>query len=218
MNMAILTPSPVCLASRSYHVDRKSAGQVSLDLIQLGRRLISVLARIACALLLIAAFLRSNAAAKRNRASRDQRRHRSRLPRRRQFARQSHCRNVVNSLTVSQCHRIGCHCPDHSRCGPRDFEGVTTELTDASPSLHSPAQVFADAEARGFSLQYFEHHDPFATAIAVGPGLDTEHLVFRLQPDASIEARSPTTTTSPSRTQWCASSSRVPRRSAKTFP
>jgi len=43
------------------------------------------------------------------------------------------------------------------------------------------------ATARGFSLQYFEHHDPFATAIAVGPGLDTDHLVFRLQPDASIE-------------------------------
>jgi protocatechuate 3,4-dioxygenase beta subunit len=43
------------------------------------------------------------------------------------------------------------------------------------------------ATARGSSLQYFEHHDPFATAIAVGPGLDTDHLVFRLQPDASIE-------------------------------
>jgi len=43
------------------------------------------------------------------------------------------------------------------------------------------------AEAHGFSLQYFEHHDPFATAIAAGPSLDTDHLVFRLQPDASIE-------------------------------
>jgi hypothetical protein len=43
------------------------------------------------------------------------------------------------------------------------------------------------AKARGASLQYFEHHDPFATAIAAGPGLDTDQLVFRLQPDASIE-------------------------------
>ena len=43
------------------------------------------------------------------------------------------------------------------------------------------------AKARGASLQYFDHHDPFATAIAVGPGLDTDHLVFRLQPDASLE-------------------------------
>jgi hypothetical protein len=45
------------------------------------------------------------------------------------------------------------------------------------------------ATARGFSLQYFEHHDPFATAIAIGPDLDTDHLVFRLQPDASIEGQ-----------------------------
>ena len=43
------------------------------------------------------------------------------------------------------------------------------------------------ATARGFSLQYFEHHDPYATAIAVGPDLDGENLVFRLEPDASIE-------------------------------
>jgi hypothetical protein len=43
------------------------------------------------------------------------------------------------------------------------------------------------ATARGSSLQYFDHHDPFATAIVVGPGLDTDHLVFRIQPDASIE-------------------------------
>ena len=45
------------------------------------------------------------------------------------------------------------------------------------------------ATARGFSLQYFNHHDPYATAIAVGPDLDTEHLVFRLQPDAAIEGQ-----------------------------
>ena len=43
------------------------------------------------------------------------------------------------------------------------------------------------ATARGFTLQYFEHHDPYATAVAVGPDLDAEHLVFRLEPDASIE-------------------------------
>ena len=43
------------------------------------------------------------------------------------------------------------------------------------------------ATARGFAVQYFEHHDPYATAIAVGPDLDAEHLVFRLEPDASVE-------------------------------
>ncbi len=41
--------------------------------------------------------------------------------------------------------------------------------------------------ARGFSFQAFENHDQYSTAIAVGPDIDSEHLMFRLQPDASIE-------------------------------
>ena len=45
------------------------------------------------------------------------------------------------------------------------------------------------ATARGFAMQFFEHHDAYATAIAVGPDLDSEHLVFRLDPDASIEGQ-----------------------------
>jgi hypothetical protein len=43
------------------------------------------------------------------------------------------------------------------------------------------------AAAHGFMLQYFERHGMYATAIAVGPNLDGENLVFRLQPDAAIE-------------------------------
>lgn len=43
------------------------------------------------------------------------------------------------------------------------------------------------ATARGSSVQFFEHHDPYATAIAVGPDLDSSNLVFRLDPDASVE-------------------------------
>jgi len=45
------------------------------------------------------------------------------------------------------------------------------------------------ATARGFSLQYFERHDEYATAIAVGPDLDAEHLVFRMEPDAVVEGQ-----------------------------
>ncbi len=41
--------------------------------------------------------------------------------------------------------------------------------------------------ARGFSFQGFERHEGYSTAIAAGPDLDSEHLVFRLQPDASID-------------------------------
>jgi 5-hydroxyisourate hydrolase-like protein (transthyretin family) len=43
------------------------------------------------------------------------------------------------------------------------------------------------ATARGYSLQYFDHHDPYATAIAVGPDLDSGNLAFRLEPDAAID-------------------------------
>src|SRR5271165_5583860 len=41
--------------------------------------------------------------------------------------------------------------------------------------------------AHGYSFQSFDRHDEYATAIAVGPDIDSEHLVFRLQPDASID-------------------------------
>ncbi len=43
------------------------------------------------------------------------------------------------------------------------------------------------AAARGFTLQYFEHHDPYATAVAVAPDLESTNLVFRIEPDAAIE-------------------------------
>ncbi len=43
--------------------------------------------------------------------------------------------------------------------------------------------------AHGYSFQSFDRHDEYATAIAVGPDIDSEHLVFRLQPDASIDGQ-----------------------------
>ena len=43
--------------------------------------------------------------------------------------------------------------------------------------------------AHGYSYQSFERHDQYATAIAAGPDTDSEHLVFRLQPDASIDGQ-----------------------------
>ncbi len=45
------------------------------------------------------------------------------------------------------------------------------------------------AAAHGYMLQYFERHDMYATAIVAGPDLDSEHLVFRLQPDAAVEGQ-----------------------------
>lgn len=39
---------------------------------------------------------------------------------------------------------------------------------------------------RGFSQQGFNEHFGFFTAIAVGPGLESENLIFQLHPDAAI--------------------------------
>jgi hypothetical protein len=41
-------------------------------------------------------------------------------------------------------------------------------------------------QRRGFVRQNFDEHEYFSTAIAVGPGLRSDGLVFRLRPDASI--------------------------------
>jgi hypothetical protein len=42
------------------------------------------------------------------------------------------------------------------------------------------------AHGHGFVAQAYQQHGPFSTAIAVGPGLDSENLVFALTPEASI--------------------------------
>lgn len=42
------------------------------------------------------------------------------------------------------------------------------------------------AQGRGFSSQRLDEHDQFSTAIAVGPGRDSEGLIFHLSPDAAI--------------------------------
>jgi hypothetical protein len=42
------------------------------------------------------------------------------------------------------------------------------------------------AQRRGYLAQSYEEHDQYSTAIAVGPGLDSENLIFRLTADAVI--------------------------------
>ena len=49
-----------------------------------------------------------------------------------------------------------------------------------------PGKYSLGAKRRGYTLQGFEQHESFSTAIAVGPDVDSEHLVFRLRHDASI--------------------------------
>src|SRR5437773_748281 len=50
----------------------------------------------------------------------------------------------------------------------------------------APTKYWLVGEHQGFQRQGFNEHSGFFTAIVVGPGLQSEDLVFRLRPDASI--------------------------------
>lgn len=58
--------------------------------------------------------------------------------------------------------------------GHFNFEGLTRQ------------KYWLAARGHGFSLQRFNQHGDFSTAIAVGPEKDSENLTFRLYPDATI--------------------------------
>jgi protocatechuate 3,4-dioxygenase beta subunit len=50
----------------------------------------------------------------------------------------------------------------------------------------APGKYSLVAQRRGFPLQFFDAHEFYSTAIAVGPGKASDGLVFRLKPDNSI--------------------------------
>jgi hypothetical protein len=49
-----------------------------------------------------------------------------------------------------------------------------------------PGKYSLAGHRAGFAAQFYQQHDEFSTAIAVGPSLNSENLVFTLTPDASI--------------------------------
>jgi len=50
-----------------------------------------------------------------------------------------------------------------------------------------PGKYWLEAEGHGFSRQRFEQHEEYATAVAVGPQLEAQHILFRVQPNATID-------------------------------
>jgi len=99
---------------------------------------------------------------------------------------------VVNSLTGQPLPAVAV------AIAPTTPHGSSREVSQTMVSGNDGRFAFAGlargkyslmAEARGFTLQSFESHDAYSSAIAVGPNLDSEDLVFRLQPDASIEGQ-----------------------------
>jgi protocatechuate 3,4-dioxygenase beta subunit len=63
---------------------------------------------------------------------------------------------------------------------------VTGQNGSFSFSNLTPGKYSLSAQRRGYLTQGFNQHDQFASAIAVGPGMDSGNLVFRMTADASI--------------------------------
>src|SRR5512146_174326 len=50
----------------------------------------------------------------------------------------------------------------------------------------APGKYSLGAKRRGYTIQGYEEHEVYSTAIAVGEGIDSEQILFRLRPDATI--------------------------------
>ncbi len=75
--------------------------------------------------------------------------------------------------------------------GPAERDDQVQTMTTAEDGRFefqnlNPGKYWLAAQRRGFSLQRLDEHEYFSTAIAVGPNLESEGLVFRLRPDAAI--------------------------------
>jgi hypothetical protein len=53
-------------------------------------------------------------------------------------------------------------------------------------TVSEAGKYFMLGEARGFRRQGFEQHGMYVSAVAVGPGVGSENLIFRLRPDGRI--------------------------------
>ena len=73
---------------------------------------------------------------------------------------------------------------------PQKQEAVQSVETDENGRFAfeglSPGKYWLVGQRHGFLRQGFNEHSNFFTAIVTGPGLQSENIVFRLRPDASI--------------------------------
>jgi len=74
---------------------------------------------------------------------------------------------------------------------PTEQRELTTDTTTGSDGRFvfegvARGKFSLTAHGRGFSLQAYQQHGVYSTAVAVGPGLASENLTFQLVPDASI--------------------------------
>jgi protocatechuate 3,4-dioxygenase beta subunit len=91
---------------------------------------------------------------------------------------------VVNAVTGQRLSNVNVSIGPAEGGSSSSF--VTGENGDFTFEKLKPGKYWLAAEGHGFSPQRFDEHEEFSSAIAVGPELDSEHLVFRVRPDAAI--------------------------------
>jgi Carboxypeptidase regulatory-like domain len=72
-----------------------------------------------------------------------------------------------------------------------DFDATQQKLLTGDDGafkfmVADPGKYLLGGQANGFRRQGFEQHGMYVSAIVVGPGLNTENVVFRLRPDARV--------------------------------
>jgi protocatechuate 3,4-dioxygenase beta subunit len=80
--------------------------------------------------------------------------------------------------------------PSNSPSTPNPPDSGRVEITDAEGVFAfadvPPGKYVLSARHRGYVAQMYQQHESFHTAIVVGPGLESENLIFGLRPGASI--------------------------------
>src|SRR6266699_493681 len=73
---------------------------------------------------------------------------------------------------------------------PAPLDSGRVEVTDQEGRFAfasvSPGKYFLIARHRRYFPEMYQQHEYFTTAIVVGPGLESENLIFGLRPAASI--------------------------------
>ena len=80
--------------------------------------------------------------------------------------------------------------PSNSPNTPSSPDSGRVEITDTDGAFAfagvPPGKYILSARHRGYIAQTYQQHEGFTTAIIVGPGLESENLIFSLRPGASI--------------------------------
>jgi hypothetical protein len=80
--------------------------------------------------------------------------------------------------------------PSNSPNTPNPPDSGRVEMTDAQGVFAfadvPPGKYVLSARHRGYVAQMYQQHESFHSAIVVGPGLESENLIFGLRPGASI--------------------------------